>query len=385
MASIHKDPRSPKGSWYAAFYRADGTRAFRSTKTTERRQALAIAHAWEAAEREARAGGLTKERVAALLNETLTRCGHQPLERISVRDWLGGWLQAKRGTAKESSIKAYAQAVNLFLEFLGPEGSKRRLESITERDIELFTQELVESGRSTVTVNKLVRKYLSAPFEKARLTGKIRYNPVRVTAPLQTLDKPSKGTFTLEQVAALLKVADNDWQGAILFAYTTGARLSDTVNLRYSSLDRENGIIVFTEQKTGIQAVNGLHPDFKAWLESQPVVPFNREASVFPTLAGRPLDGAHGLSNVFIGLIDAAGIPNRLMRKGNNGAGHSVRALSFHSFRHTAASEVFKQAALKEITRRVTNHAAGGVVDRYIHQDVEAIQEATALIPRLPK
>jgi len=59
--------------------------------------------------------------------------------------------------------------------------------------------------------------------------------------------------------------------------------------------------------------------------------------------------------------------------------------LSFHSFRHTAASNVFNQASLKEITRRVTNHAAGGVVDRYIHADVEAIRAATQLIPRLPK
>ena len=39
----------------------------------------------------------------------------------------------------------------------------------------------------------------------------------------------------------------------------------------------------------------------------------------------------------------------------------------------------------KEITRRVTNHAASGVVDRYIHDDIEAIRAATALVPRLPK
>jgi hypothetical protein len=59
--------------------------------------------------------------------------------------------------------------------------------------------------------------------------------------------------------------------------------------------------------------------------------------------------------------------------------------LSFHSLRHTAASNVFNQASLKEITRRVTNHAAGGVVDRYIHEDLEAIRAAVGLIPRLPK
>jgi hypothetical protein len=38
---------------------------------------------------------------------------------------------------------------------------------------------------------------------------------------------------------------------------------------------------------------------------------------------------------------------------------------------------VFNAAALKEITRRVTNHAGRGVVDGYIHEDLEAIKAAT--------
>ncbi len=120
----------------------------------------------------------------------------------------------------------------------------------------------------------------------------------------------------------------------------------------------------------------GIHPDFLDWLTTRPV-PEDGEAHFFPRrLAGRKLKGEHGLSNIFVNLLDKAG---------NDGKGHSARALSFHSFRHTAASNVFNQASLKEITRRVTNHAAGGVVDCHIHEDLEAIREATKLIPRLPK
>jgi hypothetical protein len=106
---------------------------------------------------------------------------------------------------------------------------------------------------------------------------------------------------------------------------------------------------------------------------------------VFPTLAHKDIKGEHGLSNAFVELLDKAGIEKRFLRHRNAGKGRSVRALSFHSFRHTAASNVFNQASLREITRRVTNHAAGGVVDRYIHQDLEAIRAATKLIPRLPR
>jgi integrase len=242
---------------------------------------------------------------------------------------------------------------------------------------------LRKDGRSATTINKLVRKYLSAPFEKARKIGKLRFNPVMATSP-EKAEPLSKDTFTGEQVIALLSVADPDWPGAILFAYGTGARLGDVANLRWSNLDVANQIVTFREGKTKSKAVLGLYQDFLDWLSSQPV-PDDPDAPLFPALAGQSINSTHGLSNTFTALLDKAGIERRLLRQGNAGKGRSVRALSFHSFRHTAASNVFNQASLREITRRVTNHAAGGVADRYIHEDLESIKAATQLIPRLPK
>jgi integrase len=382
MASIHRDPRSPRGVWYAAYRYADGRAAFRSTRTRHKAQAQTIADALEAAEREARRERLTRGRVTELLNETLSRCGIEPATPATVKIWLSDWLEAREGQLAGATLAGYAQAAHEFLEYLGPKGAAQRLEAITEADIEGFIGVLRRSGRSASTINKLVRKYLSAPFEKARRTGKIRYNPIAGTSP-EKVDALEKETFRGEQIAALLKVASPDWQGAILFSYNTGARLGDVANLKWSSLDVANGIVVFQEQKTTSRAVIGLHPDFLNWLATRPA-PEDSEAPVFPTLAGKPLKGEHGLSNTFVGLIARAGIENRLLRCGNDGKGRSVRALSFHSLRHTAASNVFNQASLREITRRVTNHAAGGVLDRYIHEDLEAIRAAVALIPRLP-
>lgn len=240
-----------------------------------------------------------------------------------------------------------------------------------------------KEGRGPVTINKL-RKFISQPFEKARKLGKIRYNPVAATSPEKT-DVIPKETFSPKQVSALVQAASGtDWAGVILFAYGTGARLGDCANLKWSSLDVATGIVNFREQKTGAKAVLGLHPDFLDWIAEQP----GRDdpgGFVFPTLAGKALNGKHGLSNLFVELLKKAGIENRFLREGNAGKGRPVRALTFHSFRHTAASNVFNQASLREITRRVTNHAAGGVVDRYIHEDLRAIRAAVKLIPRLPR
>jgi integrase len=370
MASIHRDPRFPKGVFYCAYVLADGRRAMRSTGKRDKSQAAIVCQALQQAENELAGGELTKDRLTELFNETLKRLGETPIERINVKGWLEAWLESKESSAP-ATRSAYQQTVREFLEFLGPRGVNRRLESITERDIEGFISLLRKEGRGPVTINKL-RKFLSQPFEKARRLGKIRYNPIAGTSPEKS-DPPPKETFTGEQVGALVQAAkDTDWAGAILFAYGSGARLGDCVNLKWSNLDVEAGIVVFREQKTRVRAVIGLHPDFLDWLSSRPAAE-DGEAPVFPSLVDRSLGGEHGLSNTFIKLLDKAGIERRFLRPGNEGKGRSVRALTFHSFRHTAASNVFNQASLKEITRRVTNHAAGGVVDRYIHEDLEVI------------
>jgi integrase len=383
MASIHRDPRAPKGVWYAAFRLADGRKAFRSTGTRDRGKAEIIAQAWDTAETAAASGGLSHDRVLEILNETLKRIGAAGLEFVTVKAWLTDWLASKQDQVEASTQKAYEQTVTEFLAYLGARGGNRRLDSITTADIEGFVRLMRKDGRAPSTINKIVRKYLSAPFEKARKAGMIRFNPVATTSPEKT-EARTKDTFTGEQVAALVAVADPDWQGAILFAYGTGGRLGDIANLKWSSLDIAAGIVVFQEQKTDARAVIGLHPDFLDWLTTRPA-PEDGEAPVFPTLAGKPLNGENGLSNRFIRLMRKAGIEGRLLREGNDKKGRTLRSLTFHSFRHTAATAVFNQASLKEITRRVTNHAAGGVVDRYIHDDLEAIKAATQLIPRLPK
>jgi integrase len=383
MASIHRNTRAPKGAWYAVLRLADGRRVWRSTKTRDKSKAKIITEAWQAAEDAASNAELSHDRVLEILNETLKRIGASSIEYVTVKDWLREWIESKEGQIAESTLTAYAQAVDEFLDYLGEREATRRLESISTADIEGFVRLLRKDGRSPATINKLVRKYLSAPFEKARKIGKLRFNPVAATAPEKT-ETLTKDTFTGDQVVALLSVADPDWQGAILFAYGTGVRLSDCKSLKWSNLDVANGIVTFREKKTKAQAVLGLHSDFLDWLSSRPA-PEDPDAPVFTTLADKPINGDHGLSNTFIKLCDAAGIEKRLLRQGNDGKGRAVRALTFHSFRHTAATQVFNAAALREITRRVTNHAAGGVVDRYIHEDLESIKAATQLIPRLPK
>jgi integrase len=387
MASVHRDPRFPKGVWYAHYCRADGKRVVRSSGKYSKREAEIVCQEWQATENELRMVGnaMTRDRVLAFYQETLQRLGVAPIQYITIEGWLRDWLESKTQIA-DSTRKAYQHAIDQFCEFLGPAGVTRRLDSITGGDINTFAKKLLKEGRSPSTVNKILRKYLSAPFEKAEDLGKLKYNPVMATDPLKAQIQ-GKEPFTAEQVAQLAKAGrklNREWEGAILFSYGSGARLSDTMRLEWSSLDTANGICVFRQGKTGAKTTIALHPDFADWLAEEPLRNEN-ERYVLPSLAARPIGGSGGLSLEFLKIMEAADIKQRILREGNTGKGRAQKAYTFHSFRHTAASSVFNSAALKEITRRVTAHAAQGEVDRYIHTDLTALREAVGLIPRVPK
>jgi integrase len=382
MASIHRDPRFPKGVYYCAYVLSSGRRAMRSTGKRDKKQASIVCQALQQTENELAGGHLTRDRVTDLFNETLKRLGEAPIERINVGDWLNDWLASKKHVSR-NTLLGYQQVVREFLKYLGPHGSTRRLESISEKDIRGFTAQLRAEGRSPCTVNKLVRKYLSCPFTKAQRLGKIRFNPV-IATEAEKFESARRDTFTPEQVVRLVEAADgSDWAGAILFSWTSGARLLDAANLRWSSVDTEHGIVTFRQRKTGREIIIGLHEDFADWIARAPT-PSESQEFVFPTLAGKPSNSSVGLSAQFDAIMKKAGVEGRLIREANAGKGRSLRGLSFHSFRSSAASAVFNGAALKEIASRVTGHK-GKVVSRYIHSDLSVIREATKLIPRLPK
>jgi integrase len=314
----------------------------------DRGQAKAIAEAWQQAENEARNGELSHDRVAEILNETLKRIGASPVERITVGDYLRDWLAVRTSQVSQSTAATYKMALERFLEYLGPSGQKRRLEAITEKDIQGFIDKLKSEGRTPNTINQIVRSYLTLPFERAKRAGKIRFNPVMLTDRLKA-EVATKQTFTPEQVAKLvLSAKGTDWEGAIILAHTTGARLQDIANMRWTNLDLECNVVSFSERKTGRKAVIGMGQDFIDWIGANPSRSDEPDAYVFPSLPNQTTPGK--LSFQFKGLMKKAGIDRQVIKKRDGAKSRSVNGLSFHSFRHSAASTIFNQAALKEIT-----------------------------------
>ena len=112
------------------------------------------------------------------------------------RTWLEGTAGLESGTEslRPRRWRIHKRSGNS-LSYLGENGARRQLRLRHRAGHRRFVGKLLRTdGRSSATINKLVRKYLSAPFEKARAVGKIKYNPVRGTSPEKTTSSP-KETF----------------------------------------------------------------------------------------------------------------------------------------------------------------------------------------------
>jgi integrase len=381
MPCLVTHPRSPY--LYVCFTTSDGRRLKKSTGQTEKAKAWEFYNTKISVENEIAKGRPTEKRLREIINEALMRLGEHKLKSDpTIKQQLDTWVESKRDAVAGSTIAAYEQTRDMFLDFLGPRAN-RSVRLLTKQDVIEFRNHLRSEGRTAGTVNKLVRMYLKSAFEDAKEEGVIDHNPFSAVDALKGA-KVKKERFTSEQVVQLVKAAEGtDWSGAILVAYGSGARLQDICNLKWSAIDSDNGLLTFEQRKTGKETVIGLHPDFEDWIARQPPTD-DPEGYLFPSLANRRTGGREGLSMAFTDIMDRAGIKGKVLRERDR-KGRRVRSLSFHGFRYGAASAVFNQAALKDIARRVTGHAAGGSLDRYLREDIETIKKAAQLIPRLPK
>ena len=381
MASVHRRFKSPY--WVCQYLSADGRWLKRSTKLKDRKRALEWCIALQGAQDAISRGSASEAQLRAIIDSTMEKITGHGLASPTVQEWFRQWLDGKVGANSPNTLTRYRQSVDDFLSFIGQKAGGR-LESVQQRDIIAFRTFLREQGKSPATLNLTVAKIIAAPFRQAFAQGLIRHNPTAGLPRLSEHGRKRKQAFTVDQVRKLLAAAEGEWRGAILAGYTTGMRLGDVVNLKWENIDFDNGVIAFRQQKTQSEdddaTVIGLHPDFEAYLKGLKVRALT--GPIFPGLAGRQSSGRSGLSMEFGRIMSRASVESATIRE-KHGKGRRVRALSFHSFRHSAASLVFKGKLIEQAQKAVTGHSRGETVRHYTHIDIEGAKQAASMIPRL--
>ena len=379
MAHLRKKANSPY--WQATFKNADGRFVERSTKCENRKDAEAWAAEMEKASRRALAGELTKAQAMRTLDEMVFHSTGEETKRETLREFFERWLGSKIAQGKHTTVSRYRPVINGFLEFIGERRANAIVGAIVSRDIESFRNKQLEDGKSPSTADFHL-KVLRAAFETARKQSLTLKNPtdgVEILAQAAEEREP----FTDEQVRDLLKVADDEWKGMILFAYHTGIRLHDSANLVWESVDMGKGVLSFLPSKTARKRAKSdrrgwvavaLHPEVVGWLKSRPEGIGN--APIFPSLHGKPTGSHGGLSNAFASVMSKAEIAVPLgVEKDEKGKGRRFRRLSFHSLRHTFISRLANAGVSADVRKEMAGHSSDQMHARYTHLDV-ATQKA---------
>jgi integrase len=184
------------------------------------------------------------------------------------------------------------------------------LASITASDIDGFLHAEKARGLSNVTANAGAR-VLRIAFKTARRKGVITTNPAEAVDLLA--EEPDKRLpFTLDQVRALLDVADTEWRRVL--GFYAWMRLGDAARLTWANVDLENRVVEVEAQKTSRRkkganksTVVDLHADLMAYFSGLPMSDHAR-APIFTDLSQRPVGSANGLFAGFHRLMDNAGI-----------------------------------------------------------------------------
>lgn len=384
MASIHRDPRNRSPYLYAAFTLPDGTRCFRSTKLTDKKKAMALAIEFEREGRDVAERDPTGAQIGKVVRDILERATGARVEAVYVGEFLRGWAERAGNLKAKRTAMRYRQVVDDFLSYLGKNRERARVGSITESDVQGFIDAELKSGKAKTTV-AISLKVLRIPFNRALKSGDILRNPVT------RLDMPDgnaqeRKAFSWDQTKSLIAAADGDWQTAIMLGAYCGMRLGDCINLKWSNVGLESGLITYVPEKTSHgkrrkEITVPIHDSLKVHLTNAATSKASEEW-VCPTLQGRSVSGRSGLSMEFITkIMPKAGVKPDVSDREVSGKGRQFNRLSFHSLRHTFNSELANRGVAQELRMKLAGHASEKVNDKYSHFESKTLTDAVGKLP----
>ena len=382
MASLTKKLHSKY--WFACFRDLNGKQCRRSTGETNEKKARAIAQNYElVAQRK-----LRPHKARETLSELYRQVYGEALPTASVRQYVDGWLAIKEPETAPATYAAYQKSTVKFLAYLGPD-AERDIAEIRPVHISGFRNSLANKVAPGTTNFDL--KCIRMLFKAARRDGYILEDPAEFVGSVKRENGSGRRPFKVEEIKALLSIADREWQSLIKFGIYSGQRLGDLAALTWANLDLEKNQIRLVTRKTSktmlvpiaaplrnhISTLKGsddtkapVHPGAFAMLQQQ---------------KGR----TGNLSNQFAALLVDAGLREASERVGTGkgrGGPNTRRAkndLGFHCLRHTAIS-LLKDAGIPEaVVMELVGHDSKQMSAHYTHVGQEALEKAAAALPEV--
>jgi integrase len=379
MATVIKQPGSKY--WIAAFRDATGKQHRRSTGEVLKFRALEVAKQFERVSK----GKGNRHKVRNTFADFYREHFGIDLPFASARTYCQNWLTARKAETSAATYARYERTIQRFLDSLG-EHAEKDLNEVTKVQITAFRD--FRLAQTATRTGNLDLKIIKMVFRSARLEGYLWQDPAEGVKTVKNRAPLTRRPFTLDELRAILAVADSEWQSLIKFGLYTGQRLSDLASLTWSQIDLDRDEIRMTTRKTGKTLLLPIAQPLREHLlakatSDNPRSPVHLRAyAIIHAQNGR----VGTLSNQFTELLVAAGLrePRNHQSRGIGRGGKRVGMdTSFHSLRHTAVS-LLKDAGIPDaVVMALVGHESTAMSHRYTHVGKESLNKAAAALPDL--
>jgi integrase len=309
----------------------------------------------------------------------------QELPRTTASAFVHGWLTQKRPETSRATMQSYEKTVRAFLAFLD-ERADADLSEVTKADLVKFRNVLSER-LAAKTVNRYV-KTLRMLFKAARRDGVIFDDPSEFVERVKERSKDVRRPFTLEELRAIMGVADDEWRSMLRFGLFTGQRLYDVAALRWEQINLAREEIRLRAKKTGKGLTLPLAGPLLRHVRALAAAA-DPEGPVHPRAFAsvqRNEGSVSTLSNQFGDLLARAGLRAEVSHDANKqgrGARRTVSDLSFHSLRHSAVSMLKTAGIAESVVMELVGHDSVEVSRHYTHTGRDALKAAAEALPEL--
>ena len=381
MASLRKHPRSRY--WIACFTDRDGRRTTRSTRVLaqekNRQKALRLSLEWEDASRSIE----TVEQARRVLSDITERITGETLSSVTIESFLAQWVAGRKGELSASSFTKYGATCDEFLKYLGAKAA-RLIDGLSKSDITGY-RDIAASKASAATANSKL-KIVKAALERGFKDGHCRENVGRRVDFLK-VEKTVRRPFTQDELRAVLKVADGEWRGLILFGLYTGQRLGDIASLTWTNVGTDD-TICFRQGKTGKDMLLPIARPLHDYVRDELPAGDDPKAPLFPRAfrIATTNKTIGRLSNEFRDILASIGLAKPTTRskaKDGRSGKRETSELSFHSLRHNTVSMLKAAGVSETVAMAIAGHSSKQVSRLYTHVSPEDLAEALDRLPVL--
>ncbi len=258
----------------------------------------------------------------------------------------------------------------LFRLRIGPKFGHLPLKNITRYEVQKFHNDLVKEGLSPASADhhvKLMRRVLNVAIQWDMLEKNVLKN-----IPLLMVDNQVENYLKEDQLVRLVEVLRSDENRPVchilMFLLSTGSRLNETIQAKWSQVDTENGVWRIPASNSKSKRTRSVPlNDSALWVLEQARMQGNFEHIFANPATGKPFVT---ITRVWYRIRKQVGISH----------------LRIHDLRHSFASLLVSGGRSLYEVQQILGHSDPKVTMRYAHLSTKALQEAASsasvLVPK---